>query len=238
VSASAHHELFVTATTLDASEARGRPFRRARRKSEPDLRYTRDACATQFFLSRVRRHSSPQRRAQLSHDARFRQGKIECSLALSAPGAATRFENLGYFLVKCMLLLWRELHHAPSFVRNPKGCRKSFRPRGNRDDSCATARPRHRKISSAILRNSSVVIFHTRRVCLTFELKPRPLAASAGVNLLGGGVPWLAAMSSHLVTKLHHAALIGFDLRRWRAMSLSSFSKNGIPSPIKIGRIE
>ena len=29
---------------------------------------------------------------------------------------------------------------------------------------------------------------------------------------LGGGVRWLATMSSHLVTKLHHAALIGFDL--------------------------
>src|SRR4029434_1068432 len=26
------------------------------------------------------------------------------------------------------------------------------------------------------------------------------------------GVPWLAAISSHLVTKLHHAALVGFDL--------------------------
>ena len=33
-------------------------------------------------------------------------------------------------------------------------------------------------------------------------------------ELLGGGVLWLATMSSHLVTKLHHAALIGFDLRQ------------------------
>jgi hypothetical protein len=33
-------------------------------------------------------------------------------------------------------------------------------------------------------------------------------------ELLAGGVPWLATMSSHLVTKLHHAALIGFDLRQ------------------------
>ncbi|KAF5408822.1 MAG: hypothetical protein Udaeo2_09870 [Candidatus Udaeobacter sp.] len=32
-------------------------------------------------------------------------------------------------------------------------------------------------------------------------------------ELLGGGVPWLATRSSHLVTKLDHAALIGFDLR-------------------------
>ena len=32
-------------------------------------------------------------------------------------------------------------------------------------------------------------------------------------ELLDGGVPWLATMS-HLVTKLHHAALIGFDLRQ------------------------
>src|SRR5262245_3617561 len=30
----------------------------------------------------------------------------------------------------------------------------------------------------------------------------------------GGGVPRLATMSSHLVTKLHHAALVGFDLRQ------------------------
>jgi len=33
-------------------------------------------------------------------------------------------------------------------------------------------------------------------------------------ELSGSGVPWLTTMSSHLVTKLHHAALIGFDLRQ------------------------
>src|SRR6266511_686220 len=67
-------------------------------------------------------------------------------------------------------------------------------------------------ISSAILRNSSVVIF-TREVCLTFELSRARLRRRLS-ELLGGGVPWLATMSSHLVTKLHHAALIGFDLRQ------------------------
>src|SRR6266446_3751293 len=40
-----------------------------------------------------------------------------------------------------------------------------------------------------------------------------PLAVSS-IAWLGGGVPWLATMSSHLVTKLHHAALVGFDLRQ------------------------
>ena len=34
--------------------------------------------------------------------------------------------------------------------------------------------------------------------------------------LLLGGVPWLATTSSHLVTKLHHAVLVGFDLRQLR----------------------
>ena len=29
-----------------------------------------------------------------------------------------------------------------------------------------------------------------------------------------GGVPWLAAISSYLVAKLHHAAPVGFDLRQ------------------------
>jgi len=33
-------------------------------------------------------------------------------------------------------------------------------------------------------------------------------------ELLGGGSSWLATMSSHLITKLHHAALIGFNLRQ------------------------
>ncbi len=28
-----------------------------------------------------------------------------------------------------------------------------------------------------------------------------------------GGVPWFTMMSSHMVTQLHHAALVGFDLR-------------------------
>jgi len=31
---------------------------------------------------------------------------------------------------------------------------------------------------------------------------------------LSGDVSWLAAMRQHLVTKRHHAALIGFDLRQ------------------------
>jgi hypothetical protein len=32
--------------------------------------------------------------------------------------------------------------------------------------------------------------------------------------LSGGGVPWLAAISPHLVTKLHRAALVSLDLRQ------------------------
>ena len=32
--------------------------------------------------------------------------------------------------------------------------------------------------------------------------------------LLLGGAPCLAAISSHLVMKPHHAALVGFDLRQ------------------------
>src|SRR5436189_938031 len=43
-------------------------------------------------------------------------------------------------------------------------------------------------------------------------LVQRPAVSS--IAWLGGGVPWLATMSSHLVTKLHHAALVGFDLRQ------------------------
>jgi len=66
-----------------------------------------------------------------------------------------------------MLLLWRELHHAPSFRQEPQGMRKSFR---HAEIGMIHVRPldRHRNFS-AILRNSSVVIF-TREVCLTFEL--------------------------------------------------------------------
>jgi hypothetical protein len=36
--------------------------------------------------------------------------------------------------------------------------------------------------------------------------------AVRSIAWLEGGVPWLATMSSDLVTKLHHAALVGFDL--------------------------
>jgi hypothetical protein len=53
--------------------------------------------------------------------------------------------------------------------------------------------------------------------CLTARFTFDSIAPLVGVGwgeLLGGGVPWLATMSSHLVTKLHHAALIGFDLRQ------------------------
>ena len=42
----------------------------------------------------------------------------------------------------------------------------------------------------------------------------RVLCSAVRGMLLLGAVPWLAAMSSHLVTKLHHAALVGFDLRQ------------------------
>ena len=38
--------------------------------------------------------------------------------------------------------------------------------------------------------------------------------AVRSIAWLGGGVPWLATMSSHLVTKRHHAAFVGFDLRQ------------------------
>jgi hypothetical protein len=42
------------------------------------------------------------------------------------------------------------------------------------------------------------------------------LAKTFGVGFIDwlGGVPSLAAISLHLVTKLHHAAFIGFDLRK------------------------
>src|SRR5260370_6729746 len=38
--------------------------------------------------------------------------------------------------------------------------------------------------------------------------------AARSIAWLGGGVPWLATMSPHFVTKLHHAAFIGLDLRQ------------------------
>ena len=54
---------------------------------------------------------------------------------------------------------------------------------------------------------------------ISFGITKRRLMANSLVGvgwseLLGGGVPWPATMSSHLVAKLHHAALIGFDLRQ------------------------
>ena len=51
--------------------------------------------------------------------------------------------------------------------------------------------------------------------CLTARFTFDSAAPACGLGWsesLGGGVPWVAMMSSHLVTKLHHAALIGFDL--------------------------
>jgi hypothetical protein len=45
-------------------------------------------------------------------------------------------------------------------------------------------------------------------------------------------------MASHLVTKLHHAALVGFDLRQMESDVSVELLEERIPSPIKIGRIE
>src|SRR5438093_12515992 len=55
-----------------------------------------------------------------ANNPRFRGGKINIRVALPAPGAATRFENLRCLLNECTLLLRRELHHAPVLVRNAK----------------------------------------------------------------------------------------------------------------------
>src|SRR6266567_3278059 len=57
-----------------------------------------------------------------AHNSGFRGGKINIRIALSAPGALTRFENLGCLLDECALLLWRELYHAPAFVGDTKRC--------------------------------------------------------------------------------------------------------------------
>jgi len=42
----------------------------------------------------------------------------------------------------------------------------------------------------------------------------------------------------HFVTKLHHTALIGFDLRQMEGDVSVELLEDRIPSPIKIGRIE
>ena len=57
-------------------------------------------------------------------------------------------------------------------------------------------------------------------------------------ELLGGGIPWLATISSHLVTKLHGAALISFDLRQMEGDVSVELLEERYPMPIKIGRIE
>jgi len=55
-----------------------------------------------------------------AHNARLRGGKINIRIALSAPRAATRFENLGCLLDECALLFRRELNHTPSLVGDTK----------------------------------------------------------------------------------------------------------------------
>jgi len=59
----------------------------------------------------------------------------------------------------------------------------------------------------------------SQRSCLAPRFAFDSVAPVCGLccsESLGGGVPWLATIPSHLITKPYRAALVGFDLRQMK----------------------
>jgi hypothetical protein len=107
-----------------------------------------------------------------AHHARFRRGKINIRIALTAPGAATWFENPGRFLDECALLLWRELYHAPGFVGHAERCKNLS---GDTEIGVIHVRPLDGRRNFQRHLSKLVASHFTRDVCLT-----RRSSATAG----------------------------------------------------------